>query len=209
MTCHPLQSETPSISSSPAPSSSNTPASTPSATASKSAAGCTNAGALGATGVSLNVGTCQLQAAGWSQCYDSWYGQGGLDLIANIKAACSGSNMLMACYSKANPGVMRLAAWAPTADVIYPVAGTSTAHHDANGVSWYFTETYSWGFYHLGDTVSRGSCDTASGSFPGQRMCNHASAGKLNFGYRCGTTFLNNGIGTDGARWHRVWYTKN
>jgi len=133
-----LQSETlssssssepsPSTSAAPSSSASNTPASTPSPTPSKSAAGCTNAGALGTTGVSLNVGTCQLQAAGWSQCYDSWYGQGGV---------------------------------------------------------------------------------TATGSFPGERMCNHASAGKLNFGYRCGTTFLNNGIGTDGARWHRVWSTKN
>jgi hypothetical protein len=191
------------------PSASSSAASTPSAAATQSPAGCVAAGALSASGISKDVGTCALQGAGWTQCYDSWYGTSATDKIANILSLCSGTNMLMACYSEANPGVMKLAAWAPKADVSFVVANAATAHHDANGVSWYFGTSYSWGFFHLGDTESRGSCDTATGSFPTERMCSHTNSGNLYFGYRCGTATLNNGIGPDGARWHRVWYTKN
>jgi hypothetical protein len=45
----------------------------------------------------------------------------------------------------------------------------------------------SLGFFHTGDGVSLNSCDTASGVYPGQRLCWHASSEQINSGYRLGT----------------------
>ena len=73
--------------------------------------------------------------------------------------------------------------------------------HNANGVDWYYSTSYSWGYTHQGDGVSRSSCDVQSGSFPQHRVCFHTSSSRLSGGYRCGTTLSLNSSST----WERVF----
>ena len=90
------------------------------------------------------------------------------------------------------------------ADVLFDVGNQNAGKHEANGVAWYYSDSYSWGFARGGDTVSRNSCDTANTN-PQDRLCWHTSAGNINGGYRCGaTTGLNNN-----AQWERLIFTSN
>lgn len=138
--------------------------------------------------------------AGWQQCYVGTYNKAGVS-IAQLLAMCSGSKLLLACRPTGNP-TLTLMAWANRPDVLFDVGNVSNAFHDANGTSWYFANTYSWGFFWPGDGVSRNSCDTASGAHREARLCWHTSAGNINGGYRCGaSTGLN-----ASALWERLVY---
>ena len=106
--------------------------------------------------------------AGWQQCYLGTYNQAGVSL-AQIQAMCPGSKLLLACRPTCNP-TLTLMAWADRADVLFDVGNAGNAFHDANGTSWYFSPTWSWGFFKPGDGVSRSSCDTSSGLFREQRL---------------------------------------
>ena len=61
--------------------------------------------------------------------------------------------------------------------------------HVANGVEWYFSDSYSWGFVQPGDGMNLHSCDTATGDYPQHRMCVHTGGGSTNHGYKCGGSF--------------------
>ncbi len=142
------------------------------------------------------------ELSGWTQCYRDNYGDSGTSLT-DIQAACSGSNLMLAC-KQTDSNIITLAAHAPRADVLFDTLGNSTPHN-ANGVGWYYhggTGYYSWGFALEGDAVYLNSCDTESGN-DGLRMCWHTNTGNLIGGYRCGaTTDLNSS--TD---WERIVLT--
>jgi len=74
--------------------------------------------------------------------------------------------------------------------VLADMGRVSGATHNANGVDWYFNDSYSWGFAPEGLGVSRNSCDTANAGAD-QRMCWHTSGGRVSGGYRCGANSLN------------------
>lgn len=130
-----------------------------------------------------NTALSTFTSSGWSVCY-----QGTYDLvptIASIQSTCTGPNLMVACRLTGNATLI-VAASSPYADVFYETGSGATSVHRANGVDWYYTSSYSWGFVKAGDSINRGSCDTATSAFDSYRLCWHTSASSLSSGYRCG-----------------------
>jgi len=144
---------------------------------------------LPATFSGIVQGLPEADLAGWTPCWSGPYDQGGVPM-ADVLTACSGSRLLLGC-KPVGADVLTLAANAPRADVLFDCGTEQTCVHPANGAGWYYSDSYSWGFAPEGLTVTRTSCDVEDGSGE-QRMCWHTSGGATMFGYRCGTTILNN-----------------
>src|SRR5204863_10174647 len=149
-------------------------------------------------GRQINIPVAQL--AGWTECYRDTFNVAGVSL-ANILAQCSGSKLMLACRPTGSQ-TLTLAAWAPRPDVLFDPGGCTNLDHPANGTSWYYNLSCSWGFYGPGDGVSRNSCDTAAGAHPEWRLCWHTGGNNLSGGYRCGVTTGLNGS----AAWERIVY---
>lgn len=150
------------------------------------------------TGVQLNVATSTVTGGGWTQCYSSAYGTFG-GSISSILAGCQGSNLMMAARETGSSTLLLLAQ-ASFADVTFDT-GTGNVTHNANGVEWYFNNSYSWGFAPGGSTVIRNSCDIVASANSGtagaptgtERLCWHTGSGQMNGGWRAGAaTSLNN-----------------
>lgn len=135
------------------------------------------------TGIRNNQSIAAM--TGWSVCHTSVYNAS--ETLANIQAACSRDNLLLGCRLVAAPDNLIVAAHGPRSTVLQDVGSGVTASVDANSVSWYYNASSSWGFFEPGDGVSRGTCDTATGTFPQNRLCWH-TANDVNGGYRCGAT---------------------
>jgi len=90
--------------------------------------------------------------------------------------------------------------------VMFDVGTGAYASHLANGVAWYFNQSYSWGFAEPLDGLQRGSCDTFDGLYPDRRICWHTGGNTLNGGYRCGTTRNLNTVMTGGGGYERVLF---
>ena len=152
-------------------------------------------------GVDQNVPETDLLFGGWELCYADTY-----DLtvpIAPILAACTGSNLAMACRPVGDPN-LTLVAMDDRADVLFDCGNDSSCVNDGgNGVGWYYSDSYSWGFAPAGEAVNRTSCDVG-GTLPEQRMCIHTSGGNLSSGYRCGSNNLNG----DNS-WERLIYQQS
>jgi hypothetical protein len=117
--------------------------------------------------------------------------------VATILASCSQNKLLLGCRPVGNT-VLTVAAMGDRADVLYNCNTLTNCTHVANGVGWYFSNSYSWGFVNGTDTVTRSSCDVGSGN-NSYRLCWHTqSVG----GYRCGTTMNLNSDTT----WQKVIY---
>jgi hypothetical protein len=157
-------------------------------------------------GIQQNVSLSALQIGGWDVCHLEGYE--ALDAeIDTILAGCVGQYMMLACQSNAGGDLLDLAAADLRSVVISPDDPAPTAHHVSNGVGWYFTPGYSWGFFPGGEAVNRESCDwdpdgagtafieTASE----KRLCwrsvdNSGGVVTLDHGYRCGANVnLQNG----------------
>jgi hypothetical protein len=134
------------------------------------------------SGVASNVPVAEL--TGWTQCYSDTYANSATP-VASILAACSQANLLLACRTTGSP-TLTIAAHAPRADVTFDT-GTLSVTHDANGVGWYFNNSFSWGFAPAGDAVLRNSCDVGN-SDASLRLCWHTGGGNINAGYRCGAS---------------------
>jgi hypothetical protein len=139
------------------------------------------------TGVAQNVPVASL--VGWTLCSQETYGSNTTS-IAAIQKACTGSLLMMACRPKGS-STLQLVAYAPRADVMFDT-GHGNFPHNANGVSWYFSDSYSWGFAPLGDEITRSSCDIQGSSLStgvdgDKRLCWHTSLGNVSGGWRCGT----------------------
>ncbi|MEZ4435964.1 MAG: MopE-related protein [bacterium] len=150
-------------------------------------------------GVQENVGRAAILARGWRECHRSVFTGNGVG-FANIRAACNGAEVMLACGRVGNPTLL-LAAEGPAADVFFNVGGGVNVTHAANGVEWYYSPTRSFGFAPFGNAVNLNTCDTLAGT---RRMCVHLGVGDVtNEGYRCGENYVN-GDNT----WERVIYTR-
>ncbi len=134
------------------------------------------------SGVQTNVPESAL--TGWTLCYSDTYDNFSTAL-SDILAGCTQANLLMACRVTGS-GTLQVLANAPRADVIFDT-GTGNTPHDANGVGWYFNNSWSWGFAPQGDTIFRNSCDIGGPTDDDKRLCWHTGGGNINGGYRCGT----------------------
>jgi hypothetical protein len=121
--------------------------------------------------------------SGWTVCHTDRYEESSTSL-STILSNCNQEKLMLACRQTGSDNLI-VAAYAHRDDVTYDT-GTGDTPHNANGVGWYYDDSYSWGFADQGDPIDRNSCDTASSA--GQyRLCWHTSGGNLNHGWRCGT----------------------
>lgn len=140
------------------------------------------------SGVQQNVPESEL--TGWELCHiDSYQDNSGLGPLLN---ACDKGKLLMACRQTGSP-VFTLLAMADRGDVLFECGASVDCVHQANGVGWYFSSSYSWGFAPGGEPVNRNSCDYNGGgqTLPHLRMCWHTGQSALTTGYRCGDNDLN------------------
>jgi cysteine-rich repeat protein len=157
-------------------------------------ADCTIPQKFTALGPQINFPEASL--TGWTVCFSQTY-----DLfsptVAEAFAGCTKANLMLACRPVGSPN-FTLLAHAPRESVLADT-GTSNEPTVANGVGWYYSDSYSLGFANQGDPIVRNSCDT-EGTNPGLRLCWHSDAGLMNGGYRCGEAI---GLNSDPA-WERV-----
>ncbi len=133
----------------------------------------------------VQQGVEQTALTGWSQCYADTYANGNT-AMGDILKACDKGKLLMACRPT-GASAFTLLAMAPRPDVTHDCGTQNNCVHQANGVGWYYSDQWSWGFAPGGLPVSRNSCDVESSS-PEQRMCWHSGGGNINSGYRCGNS---------------------
>lgn len=153
------------------------------------------------TGVQQSVPIATVTGDGWTECFREGFDGNNISAVADVLANCPGADLMMAC-SPTGSDTLTLLAQASRADVTFE-AGTGNVTNNANGVEWYFNDSYSWGFAPGGETVSRNSCDTAS-TQGDLRMCIHTGGGFIQDGYRCG----NNNLNGD-ATWERIIFAAN
>ncbi|CAF4851572.1 unnamed protein product, partial [Rotaria sp. Silwood1] len=159
---------------------------------------------LSESGVQINFDPADLPA-GWTLCYNDTY-----DIVLNstlldtILTQCNKGKLLLGCRT-INSTVLALAAMGLRSDVLYNCSSIVNCTHIANGVGWYYSSDYSWGFVEDSDTVYRNRCDsdssTDSATGSGLRLCWHTGPSKG--GYRCGN---NVGLNND-TTFVRVIYT--
>lgn len=148
-------------------------------------------------GVQQNVDPAAL--AGWSQCWSGVYTD-SFPPLQTILQQCDKSKLLMACRPIGSP-TYALLAMAPRVDVLFDCGQQIDCTKQSNGVGWYYSNSYSWGFAPGGQPVNRTSCDYDNGAlpFPELRMCWHTGGGIISSGYRCGANDLNGGF-----NWERL-----
>jgi len=139
----------------------------------------------------------------WALChketYDTELNSAGVGSILN---QCSGSKLLLGCR-KVGAQNLQIAAMGNRADVLYDCGNSVTCANQANGVSWYFSNAYSWGFANGADPVNRFQCDWNSGGDETSRLCWHTGLNDGDGGFRCGATIDLNSDPT----WERVIYS--
>ncbi|CAF0780765.1 unnamed protein product [Adineta steineri] len=151
-------------------------------------------------GVQLNLATSSLSSA-WSLCYTATYTT--IMFTANltsILASCDGTRLLLGCRSVGST-VLTVAAMGDRAAVLYDCGFARKCTYVANGVGWYYSDSWSWGFVNGNGTVNRNKCDDDS-SDASYRLCWHT----VDYGgYRCGA-ILNLDYDTT---WEKVIYHAN
>ncbi|CAF1073897.1 unnamed protein product [Adineta steineri] len=150
-------------------------------------------------GVQLNLDPSSLPS-GWSLCYNATYADTMVStVVATVLSTCNKNKLLLGCRPVANT-ILTVAAMGNRADVLYNCSSARNCTHVANGVGWYFSDSYSWGFVSGSDTVIRNTCDEGTGD-DAYRLCWHTlSVG----GYRCGSALCS----TD-STWAKVIYHAN
>jgi hypothetical protein len=136
---------------------------------------------------------------GWEPCWSSIYNQAS-DPVADVLAACDGDRLLLGCRPVGSNS-LSLAAMGTREAVLHDCGDDQGCVFQSNGVGWYFSDSYSWGFAPAGQPVQRTSCDTNREDDPQLRMCWHTGGGQMNMGYRCGDNDLNADAG-----WERIIY---
>lgn len=143
-----------------------------------------------------------LLGGGWSLCYRTTYDTALTSTVVDsILNVCSGSKLLLGCR-QVNAVNLKLAAMGNRADVLYDCGSTVTCSYVSNGVAWYFSKTYSWGFARPGDPINRQQCDYNAGADETKRLCWHTDLGNAGGGYRCGEVV---GLNSDSS-WERIIY---
>ena len=152
-------------------------------------------------GVQLNFDPSTLPNS-WLQCYNDIYAIAlTQNVVGSVLSACNKSKLLLGCRAVGNSSLI-VAAMGLRSDVLYNCSSISSCTNVANGVGWYYSDSYSWGFVNGSDTLTRNSCDTFSTNAD-YRLCWHT--GQNNGGYRCGSiTSLNSA-----TTYERVIYHAN
>ena len=146
----------------------------------------------------VNVPVTTVTKGGWKECYRDTYNTSGASL-STIQTQCSGENLMLACRP-AGSDTLQLLAQAPRADVLFDT-GVINNPHDANGTSWYYNGSWSWGFAKQGDVLNRNSCDTNTSGANNMRLCWHTGGENISSGYRCG-----NNSSLNGTSYERIIY---
>jgi len=155
-------------------------------------------GGLSFAGVQVNVPLEGVLEGGFEVCYSDLYGA-DLDTGA-INADCDGGVLMVACREVDAPN-LSVAAMGMHDEVLTVVPNEADAAHDHNGVRWYYSEDFSFGFAAEGQVLARGECDTMDDGGE-TRLCWH-TIGPFG-GYRCGATEgLNNNNGWERLVLHR------
>ncbi|CAF1264729.1 unnamed protein product [Adineta ricciae] len=153
------------------------------------------------SGVQLDFDPNSLPS-GWSLCYNNTYADTmDQSSLSTILSSCNKTKLLLGCR-QVNTVKLTVAAMGNRADVLYDCSTTENCTQIANGVGWYYSDSYSWGFVNGSDAVERNSCDTGSTN-DAYRLCWHTDGGSG--GYRCGTT---TGLNSD-TTWERIIYHAN
>ncbi|UJR13334.1 hypothetical protein I4U23_000352 [Adineta vaga] len=149
------------------------------------------------TGVKINFDPRTL-SNDWSLCYNGNYSIGlNSSLIITILSTCYKAKLMLGCRPIGQN--LSVAAMGLRNDVLYNCSTISSCTHVANGVGWYYSDSYSWGFVNNTDSVTRSSCDTA-GINSNYRLCWHTQSSG---GYRCGS------VTATGSTYERVIYHAN
>ena len=135
------------------------------------------------SGIRNNVDIATLE--GWSQCHVS--NMYSTVSAAGVLTSCDGDQLLVACRPSGS-GTLRVAAHADRDTMVGTDDGrVSSAGRLINGTRWYYSTTWSWGFFPDGESVNRNSCDVVN-TGNNDRLCFHSSSGNLTPGWRCGST---------------------
>ena len=148
---------------------------------------CAGGGAQLVEGVINGMELAEVERLGFRECFRGRFDGG--EAIDGVLDGCQGAVMMLGCR-EVGDDALRVAAMGLREDVIFETGDGANAVHEANGVAWYFSGEWSWGFGPAGAGVNRNSCDIVDAG-PGlptaeQRMCWHTGGGALNFGWRCG-----------------------
>lgn len=152
-------------------------------------------------GVQTNIAVSTVVDDGWTLCFGDVYANASAR-VNGIQETCSGEELLLACRRVGDP-ILTVAAHAPRADVLFDT-GMTEIPHDANGVGWYYSYGWSWGFAAQGDPITRTPCDTHQENAE-SRLCWHTNVGSLIGGWRCGAA-----VGLSGdATYERLIFHRN
>ncbi len=114
---------------------------------------------LTVSGVQKNFDPVSLPS-GWTLCYNDAYDVVlNSSLLQSILTECNRGKLLLVC-GLINSTILSLAAMGLRADVLFDCGTVTNCTHVANGVGWYYSVSYSWGFVENNDTVYRSACDT-------------------------------------------------
>ena len=137
-------------------------------------------------GIAQDLAVADIERGGFVQCHLDNYGNDRTS-IRDILDRCNDEVLLMGCRPT-GADTLTLAAMGDRAFVLADMGQEINPTNVHNGVNWYFSDQYSWGFAPPGVELSRNSCDT--GEDQGQlRMCWHTGNGNINQGYRCGNNY--------------------
>ena len=111
------------------------------------------------SGVITDLDSSILIASNWTECYRSTYADIMNTTEVDIALTqCNKNKLLMACKLVTNSNYT-LAAMGLRNDVLFNCSTASTCLHVSNGVGWYFSDNYSWGFVDGTDSVDRNVCE--------------------------------------------------
>ncbi|MEE2757823.1 MAG: MopE-related protein, partial [Myxococcota bacterium] len=152
---------------------------------------------LAFNGVRRDLTHEQAVEMGFTQCWSGHYGDQGP--VNPILEACAENELMLACRRTGRPE-LSVAATGRRSIVLTDVRDERSPMNVHNGVNWFFSDSYSWGFVPEGALVVRRPCDIAQGE-DAARLCWHTQNGTLREGYRCGQE-----TGLNGDLWERVLY---
>ena len=135
----------------------------------------------------------------WDQCHSSAYHVPLIgSYLTSILNMCNKTKLLLGCRP-INTTILTVAAVGLRSDVLYNCSTLTSCKKVANGVGWYYSDRWSWGFCDMSDVVVRYSCDMVTNT--SSRLCWHT--GQTAGGYRCGATlWLNNDPKTERVIYH-------
>lgn len=133
-------------------------------------------------GPQTNVPVNTVIGGGWTECYRDTY---NIEMNADtVLSDCPGDKLLLSCRQTGSR-ILTLLAQGDRSDVTFDTGVNFDVLHIANGVGWYFNDTYSWGFVRAGDSVFKTQCDIDTSGANDERLCWHLTGSG---GYRCGVT---------------------